>query len=169
MTPDVHPAAAGAHLPIFITPPGGTDVLFNVMALFLVVVLLLVGNFYLRLHSLPEQMAHGASKVQLQLVGVLALLALFTHNHLFWVAALLLALVPVPDFSRPLFSMAASLERLAAGAAAAPPAGPPSADPPPTDPPARPPAAPAAGPAVAAASTPAPAGGAVPPADPAGG
>ena len=125
MTPDVHPAAAGAHLPIFITPPGGTDVLFNVMALFLVVVLLLVGNFYLRLHSLPEQMAHGASKVQLQLVGVLGLLALFTHNHAFWVAALLIALVPFPDFARPLYSMADSLERLAGGpppnAAAAPP------------------------------------------------
>ena len=95
--------------------------LFNVMAVLLVVVLLLVGNFYLRLHSLPEQMAHGASKVQLQLVGVLGLLALFTHNHLFWVAALLIALVPVPDFSRPLFSMAESLERIAGGPKLAPP------------------------------------------------
>jgi hypothetical protein len=116
----LHPVAVD-HLPIFITPPGGTDVLFNVMAVLLVVVLLLVGNFYLRLHSLPEQMAHGASKVQLQLVGVLGLLALFTHNHLFWVAALLIALVPVPDFSRPLFSMAESLERIAGGPKLAPP------------------------------------------------
>lgn len=119
-----HPAAID-HLPIFITPPGSTDVLFNVMAVFLIIVLLLVGNFYLRLHSLPEQMAHGASKVQLQLVGVLGLLALFTHNHLFWVAALLIALVPVPDFSRPLFSMAESLERIAGGAAPPPPSPPP--------------------------------------------
>ncbi len=122
MTADasVHPVATD-HLPIFITPPGSTDVLFNAMAVFLVVVLLLVGNFYLRLHSLPEQMAHGASKVQLQLVGVLGLLALFTHNHLFWVAALLIALVPVPDFSRPIFSMAESLERIAGGPKLAPP------------------------------------------------
>jgi hypothetical protein len=114
MEATTHPAAID-HLPMFITAPGGTDYLFNVMAVFLIVTLLLVGNFYLRLHSLPEQLAHGASKVQLQLVGVLGLLALFTHNHLFWVAALVIALVPVPDFSRPLFSMAESLERIAGG------------------------------------------------------
>jgi multisubunit Na+/H+ antiporter MnhF subunit len=123
MEASTHPAAID-HLPMFITAPGGTDYLFNVMAVFLIVILLLVGNFYLRLHSLPEQMAHGASKVQLQLVGVLGLLALFTHNHLFWVAALLIALVPIPDFSRPLFSMAESLERIAAGPLPRPPTPP---------------------------------------------
>ena len=47
------------------------------------------------------------------LPGMLALLALFTHNHLFWIAALLLALVQFPDFSSPLASMARSLEKLA--------------------------------------------------------
>jgi hypothetical protein len=126
-----HPAAID-HLPFFLPGPDGSDPLFTVMAVFLIVVLLLVGNFYLRLHSLPEQMAHGASKVQLQLVGVLGLLALFTHNHLFWVAALLIALVPIPDFSRPLFSMAESLERIAGG----PPPAPPPSEPPPSEPPA---------------------------------
>ncbi|HSA82417.1 MAG TPA: hypothetical protein VLE23_16485, partial [Geminicoccaceae bacterium] len=72
-----------------------------------------VGLIYLRLHALPEHLAHGASKVQLQLVGVLALLAMFTHNHIFWIAALLLALVKFPNFSAPLASMAQSLEKLA--------------------------------------------------------
>lgn len=106
-------AAAIEHLPIFITAPGQTDVLFNIMAVFLVVLLLLAGNFYLRLHALPEHMAHGTSKVQLQLVAVLSLIALFTHSHLYWILALLLAMVQLPDFSTPMDSMARSLEKLA--------------------------------------------------------
>jgi len=107
----VHPAATD-HLPIFITAPGETDVLFNAMVVFLILVVLLAGNFYLRLHSLPEQLAHGSHKIQLQVVAVLALIALFTHSHIYWIAALLLALVPVPDFAAPINSIAASLEKL---------------------------------------------------------
>jgi len=105
--------AATDHLPFFITTPGQTDGLFNAMVVFLIVVVFSVGVFYLRLHALPEQIAHGTSKVQIQLVGVLALLALFTHNHIFWIAALLIALVQFPNFSAPLASMAQSLEKLA--------------------------------------------------------
>ena len=101
------------HLPFFVTPPGQTDVLFNVMAVFMVVLAFAIGLLYLRLHALPEHLMHGASKMQFQAVGALALLALFTHNHLFWVAALLLALVRFPDFSAPLNSMARSLETMA--------------------------------------------------------
>jgi hypothetical protein len=112
--------AATDHLPFFITAPGQTDGLFNAMVVFLIVVVFAVGLLYLRLHALPEHLAHGTSKVQLQLVGVLALLALFTHNHIFWIAALLLALIQFPNFSAPLASMAQSLERLADRA---PPAG----------------------------------------------
>ncbi|MGH6901367.1 MAG: hypothetical protein ACREIR_01350 [Geminicoccaceae bacterium] len=108
----LNPAATG-HLPFFITAPGQTDGLFNAMIVFLIVVVFSVGLFYLRLHALPEQLAHGASKVQIQIVGVLALLALFTHNHIFWIGALLIALVQFPNFSAPLASMAQSLERLA--------------------------------------------------------
>jgi hypothetical protein len=70
-----------------------------------------IGVFYFKLHSLPEQMAHRGQKVQFEIVAVLGLLALFTHNHLFWIAGLLLALVPMPDFSTPLASMAQSLGR----------------------------------------------------------
>jgi hypothetical protein len=37
---------------------------------------------------------------------------MFTHNNLFWIAALLLALVKFPDYSTPINSMAQSLETL---------------------------------------------------------
>jgi multisubunit Na+/H+ antiporter MnhF subunit len=124
----LHPAATD-HLPFFITAPGQTDGLFNAMVVFLIVVVFAVGLIYLRIHALPEHLAHGTSKVQLQLVGVLALLALFTHNHIFWIAALLLALIPFPNFSAPLASMAESLEKMAGRA----PAGEAMLSPPDTD------------------------------------
>ena len=108
----VHPAATH-HLPGFITAPGETDVLLNVMIVFLAATILMVGILYFRLHALPEHMAHGTSKVQLQIVGVLGLLSLFTHNHIYWIAGLLLALIPVPDFSTPLKGMAESLAKMA--------------------------------------------------------
>lgn len=123
MTETVHPAASG-HLPIFITAPGETDVLFVVMVFFVTLMIFLIGILYLRLHALPEHMAHGASKTQLQVVAVLALIALFTHNHLFWIAALLLALIEFPDFSSPMTSIANSLRQMAGNAGM--PAGAPS-------------------------------------------
>jgi hypothetical protein len=107
----MHPAASG-HLPVFVTAPGQPDVLLNAMVVLVVLLVLGAGLLYLRLHALPEHMAHGTSKTQMQLVGVLALLALFTHNHLFWIAALLLALVQFPDYARPLDSIARSLDKL---------------------------------------------------------
>ncbi|WEX91017.1 hypothetical protein PZN02_004619 [Sinorhizobium garamanticum] len=112
MEESLHPAAVD-HLPPFITAPGQTDVLFNVMIVFVLLLIFLIGILYLRLHALPEHMAHGASKVQLQIVGALALIALFTHNHLFWIAALLLAMIEFPDFSSPVRSMARSLSKIA--------------------------------------------------------
>ena len=68
---------------------------------------------YFWLHSIPERISHGSSKIQFQLVAVLSLLALFTHNNAFWVGALLLALVPIPDFWTPLATMAESLAKMA--------------------------------------------------------
>ena len=121
MAESVHPAAVN-HLPAFITAPGETDILFNIMTVFVLLLILLIGVLYLRLHALPEHMAHGASKGQLQLVAVLALIALFTHNHLFWIAALLLAMIEFPDFSSPMASIADSLRSIAARDAASSPA-----------------------------------------------
>jgi hypothetical protein len=100
------------HLPPFVTAPGQSDWLMSVMLVFLIAIIISVGLVYLRLHALPEHMAHRTTKVQLQFVAVLALLALFTHNHIFWIAALLLALVELPNFSLPMNSMALSLEKL---------------------------------------------------------
>ena len=112
MPPAINPAAPH-HQPAFFTAPGDTDVLFNVMAIFLVVMVLMVGVFYFKLHSLPERIAHKGQKVQFELVAVLGLISLFTHNHIFWIAGLLLAFIPMPDFSTPLEGMAASLAKLA--------------------------------------------------------
>ena len=107
----MHPVAV-KHLPSFITAPGQTDILFNVVLVFLVVIVFAAGTFYLRLHALPEQIAHQTQKVQLQIVGVLALVSLFTHNQLFWIAALVLAMIEIPDFLSPVTSMARSLKMM---------------------------------------------------------
>ncbi|WP_431298740.1 hypothetical protein [Tabrizicola sp. BL-A-41-H6] len=87
------------------------------MAIFMVAAVVGIGVFYFKLHSLPEQMAHRGQKVQFEIVAVLGLLSLFTHNHVFWIAGLLLAFVPLPDFSTPLTSIAQSLGKIAAGGA----------------------------------------------------
>ena len=120
MTGDMHPLASH-HLPSYITAPGETDSLMIFTAVLLVVGIALVGVFYFKLHALPEHMSHGrASKIQFEMVAVLALLALFTHNTMFWVAALLLAMVRIPDFETPLQVMARALSKLAARKPAAP-------------------------------------------------
>ncbi|MCB8820605.1 hypothetical protein [Microvirga rosea] len=112
MTSSLNPVAPH-HLPMFITAPGETDVLMVVMALVLVLAVLGVGILFLRLHTMPERMAHKSQKIQFEIVAVLGLLALFTHMHIFWVAGLLLALIDVPDFGNPLRRIAGSLEKMA--------------------------------------------------------
>jgi hypothetical protein len=83
------------------------------MAVFLVIVVMAVGVLFLRLHTLPERIAHGSQKLQFEIVAVLGLLALFTHVHLFWVAGLILALIDLPDFGTPLRRIAGSVEKIA--------------------------------------------------------
>jgi hypothetical protein len=112
MTASLNPAAPH-HLPAFITAPGETDVLMVVMAVFLVLAVLAVGLLFLRLHTLPERMAHKSHKLQFEIVAVLGLLALFTHQHIFWVAGLILALIDIPDFGNPLRRIAGSVEKIA--------------------------------------------------------
>jgi hypothetical protein len=84
-----------------------------VTAIFLVLAVLGVGLLFLRLHTLPERMAHKSQKLQFEIVAVLGLLALFTHQHIFWVAGLLLAVIDLPDFGSPLRRIAGSVEQIA--------------------------------------------------------
>jgi hypothetical protein len=108
----LHPSTPH-HLPGFITDPGDTDTLMVVVGIILIGAVLLVGNFYLHLHTMPERMAHKSQKFQFEIVAVLGLLALFTHNHLFWVIGLFLAMIDLPDFSTPLRRIAGSVDKMA--------------------------------------------------------
>ena len=112
MAAEVNPIA-NHHLPIFITPPGQTDILMVVTAVFLLVAVVAFGILFLRLHSLPERMAHRGHKLQFEIVAVLCLIALFTHIHGFWIAALLLALIDLPDIAGWMGRIAGGVERIA--------------------------------------------------------
>jgi hypothetical protein len=111
-TPTMHPGAPHS-LPPFITAPGDTDVLLVAMALLLLVSVFAVGILFLRLHTLPERMAHRSQKLQFEIVAVLGLISLFTHQHIFWIAGLLLALIDLPDFGSPLGRIARGVETMA--------------------------------------------------------
>lgn len=111
MATSLHPLAPHS-LPPFIAMPGETDVFMTIMAVVLITSVVMVGVLFLRLHTLPERIAHRGHKLQFEIVAVLGLLALFTHIHLFWVAGLILALIDFPEFGNPLGRMADSLERM---------------------------------------------------------
>jgi hypothetical protein len=112
MAESIHPQAT-QHLPFFITEPGATDVLMVVTALFLLFCVVAFGVFYFRLHSLPEHIAHKGDKVQMEIVSILCLIALFTHMHIFWIAGLILAFIDLPDFGTPLRRIAGSVATIA--------------------------------------------------------
>jgi hypothetical protein len=112
MTESLHPAASH-HLPMFITAPGETDVLMVVTGLILLLSVLGFGILFLRLHTMPERIAHKGHKLQFEIVAVLGLISLFTHMHIFWILGLLLALIDIPDFTTPLNRIAGSAEKLA--------------------------------------------------------
>ncbi|WP_252730475.1 hypothetical protein [Colwellia sp. E2M01] len=90
-----------------------SDPLMTVMLVVLVLLVLVIGVLYFKLHAVPDHIAHGKDHTQIQLITVLTLLALFTHNGTLWVAALILAVVKLPDFLTPLRSIAKSLAVLA--------------------------------------------------------
>ncbi|MEI9924968.1 MAG: hypothetical protein WDN50_16840 [Bradyrhizobium sp.] len=109
MTPSPNPIAT-THMPFFITAPGDTDVLFNVTLAFVVACIILTGVIFLTIHSLPERMAHKSKKILLDLIALLCLLALLTHEHLFWFVAIVLAFIDIPDFLTPVNRIARSVE-----------------------------------------------------------
>jgi hypothetical protein len=109
---EIHPTASH-HLPAFITSPGATDVLMVVTGIILLLAVMMFGILFLRLHALPEQIAHKSHKIQFEIVAVLCLIALFTHMHIFWIAGLLLAMIDLPDFGSSLNRIAGSAEKIA--------------------------------------------------------
>lgn len=106
--------ALDKNLPIFITAPGEADWLFICVVVFVVFLVLALGVIYLSLHSIPEGMVKKTNTTQFQLVAILALLALFTNEHIYWIAALLLATFQLPDYGAMLDSMTKSLSIIAA-------------------------------------------------------
>ena len=112
MTAAPNPVAT-EHLPFFVTAPGNTDVLFNIMVVFTIASVVLLGIAFLTIHSLPERMAHKSKKVQLDIVAVLCLLALFTNEHVYWISALLLAFIEFPDLATPFRNMVKAVETMA--------------------------------------------------------
>jgi hypothetical protein len=112
VTISTHPAAPHS-LPVFLPGPDGADPLLVGTGLFLIGAVVAFGLVFLRIHTLPERMAHRGHKLQFEIVAVLGLLALFTHVHAFWIAGLLLALIDLPDFAGPLRRIAGSAEKVA--------------------------------------------------------
>lgn len=116
MAAQMHPEAVG-HPPAFFAEPGSPDTLLWIVGIVLLLSFLGVGLVFLRLHTLPERIAHKRQKLQFEIVAVLGLLALFTHIHSFWIAGLILALVDVPDFTGVFRKMAGSLDVIASNTA----------------------------------------------------
>jgi hypothetical protein len=108
---EVRQPVSPAHLPWFVPVPGQTDILMIVMGIFLVLFTMMVG--VLRLHHLPEHIAQKEQKIQYQIVAILCLLAMFTYQNILWVAALLLAMIDLPDFTGLFARIAQSVERIA--------------------------------------------------------
>ena len=108
----LHPAASH-NLPSFITAPGEFDWLMTLTAVVLFLSVVGFGLLFLRIHTLPERVAHKSHKVQFEIVAILGLLALFTHMHIFWVAGLLLAFIDLPDFGGAISRIAGSVEKIA--------------------------------------------------------
>lgn len=93
-----------AHLPFWVTGPGGTDGLKIIVGIVLVLVLAGFGALYFTIQAIPDRMASGAHKIQVQFVSVLGLISLFTMNNALWIAAILIAAIPfhelIPSLKR---------------------------------------------------------------------
>ena len=109
MSATQHPLAPHT-LPWFITSPGDTDMLYVITTVVVVIAVMLLGVFFFWLHSLPERMGH--KKLQFEVVAILGLISLFTHQHIFWIIGLLLAVIDLPDFTTPLGRIADAAETM---------------------------------------------------------
>ena len=100
------------HLPFFITGPGESDILFTAVTIALILIVIGFGALYFTIQAIPDRLVEGTSKAQMQLVGILGLISLFTMNNAFWIAALLLAAIRIPDIVTPFKSISRSLKKL---------------------------------------------------------
>ena len=66
MTGDIHPLAPHS-LPPFVGAADGSDPLFSAIVFIVILAVLGVGVFYLKLHAVPEQLAHKHGNTQSQL------------------------------------------------------------------------------------------------------
>ena len=82
------------------------------MTILLIIVVLGFGAIYFTIQAIPDRLVEGTSKAQMQLVGILGLVSLFTMNNAYWVAALLLAAIRIPDLVTPFRSMSRSLKKI---------------------------------------------------------
>ena len=110
------------HLPFFITGPGESDILFTAVTISLVLVIVGFGALYFTIQAIPDRLAEGTSKTQMQIVGILGLISLITMNNIYWVAALLLGAMRLPDLVTPFKSISQSLEKQSASNWQEPPA-----------------------------------------------
>ena len=94
------------HLPFYITGPGESDILFTAVTITLILVLIGFGALYFTIQAIPDRLVEGTSKAQMQLVGILGLISLITMNNAYWIAAILLAAVRIPDIVSPLKEIA---------------------------------------------------------------
>jgi hypothetical protein len=100
-------------LPWFIREPGQTDTLTVFTGLFLLLFIVAMGTLMFRILNLPEQMVSKEENAKYQVVAALCMLAMFSPGPLFWIAALLLAMTDIPDFTRVFRRMAGAVRRIA--------------------------------------------------------
>ncbi len=110
------------HLPFFITGPGESDIFFTAVSISLVLVIIGFGALYFTIQAIPDRLAEGTSKTQMQIVGILGLISLVTMNNIYWIAALLLAAMRLPDLVTPFKSISRSREKRSASNWQEPPA-----------------------------------------------
>ncbi len=96
----------------FVTGPGDTDGTLIGVAIALFLIVLGFGALYFTIQAWPDRLVKGAGKVQMQLVGLLGLISLVTLENAYWIAALLLAAIRIPDFIKPLREIASSLKEV---------------------------------------------------------
>ena len=107
-----HPAAP-THLPWFVTEPGQTDTLMVFTGLFLLLFTLTMGVLMFRLLYLPVTLVPQEQKAKYEVVATLCLIAMFSPGNFFWVAAVLVAMADIPDYTPLLRQIADAVRRIA--------------------------------------------------------